>query len=360
VQAIDFENEFTLDLKLNGRSDKGTKPYYLFDCQIQYIDFLQNIGVSDHQKVQRSEKHIKEIQKSLLLFNEALTNNKVNKKMTLIDRITDDHVGFYHTYLLKDKSYSSKTYNNKIAVLRSFFKWCIEKFDLNIYNPFEKVRARAVVVKKDTITQQEFNKLLEIISPENGHTTTGITQVKARNRYKPYLKDAIELALHTGGRREEVVDLTWNMITESNNEPIFITVRNLKVERQKGEGFNENVAPKIIPVTKSLKKLLYRMGYENKKGKEEFIISPDRSKTSTYALMDNLSKGFSHFYKQLGTGRDLQLKSLRKTYLTYLSAALSGNAKSLSSHTSNEVLQKHYIDEKIVSKAVKELNIFNS
>ena len=180
--------------------------------------------------------------------------------MTVIDRITDDHVGFYHTYLLKEKKYSSKTYNNKIAVLRSFFKWCIEKFDLNIYNPFEKVRARAVVVKKDTITQQEFKKLLEIISPENGHTTSGITQVKTRNRYKPYLKDAIELALHTGGRREEVVDLTWNMITESNDEPIYITVRNLKIERQKGEGFNENVAPKIIPVTKSLKKTIIPNG----------------------------------------------------------------------------------------------------
>ena len=102
------------------------------------------------------------------------------------------------------------------------------------------------------------------------------------------------------------------------------------------------------------------MGYENKKGKDEYLISPDRSKTSTYALMDNLSKGFSHFYKQLGTGRDLQLKSLRKTYLTYLSAALSGDTKSLSSHTTDEVLQKHYVDEKIVSKAVKELNIFNS
>lgn len=64
-----------------------------------------------------------------------------------------------------------------------------------------------MAVKKDTITQQEFKKLLEIISPENGHTTTGITQVKARNRYKPYLKDAIELALHSSGRREEVVNL---------------------------------------------------------------------------------------------------------------------------------------------------------
>ncbi len=76
--------------------------------------------------------------------------------------------------------------------------------------------------------------------------------------------------------------------------------------------------------------------------------------------MENLSKGFSHFYKQLNTDKDLQLKSLRKTYLTYLSATMSGDAKKLSSHTTDEVLQKNYIDQKVVSKAIKELDIFSS
>lgn len=359
IQAIEFEKEVRLEMKL-GAHQSSIKRYYLFDAQIQYIDFLDNIGVPEHQKVKRSDKHIKEVQICLLLFNEALTKNKVNKKLTLVEKITDEHVGFFHSYLLNDKGYSSKTYNNKIAVVRGFFKWAIDKFKLNASNPFERVKSRATTAKKDTITQKEFKALLEVISPENGKVVLTGTRKTSRNRFKPYLKDGIELSLHTGGRREEVADTKWNMIVEKNGEPLYIAIRNLKIERQKGEGYNENVAPKIIPITKSLKKLLYRMGYENKKGQNEYLLSPDRTNTSTYAIIDNLSKGFTHFYKLLNTGRNLQLKSLRKTYLTYLSATLQGDTKSLSSHSTDDVLQKHYIDERIVGKAVKELEIFST
>jgi len=358
VEAIEFEQGFKAEMQIGRKVSQTSQRHYLFDVQIQYIDFLDNIDVPEHQKIQRSERHIREVQTCLLLFNEALTKNKINKKMLLVDQISDNYVGYFHSYLLNDKKYSSKTYNNKISVMKGFYKWVIEKFELQVYNPFEKVRKRAVVIKKDTITQNEYQSLLKIISPENGSVKIGLKQ--ARNRYKPYLKDGIELALHTGGRREEIVNLKWDMIHEVNNEPTYIQVRNLKVERLKGEGFNENVAPKVIPVTKSLKKLLFRMGYENKKGSSQYILQPDRRKTSTYAMMDNLSKGFSHFYKQLNTGRELQLKSLRKTYLTYLSSAMSGDTKKLSSHTTDDVLQKHYIDNKVVSKAVKELSIFNA
>ena len=139
----------------------------------------------------------------------------------------------------------------------------------------------------------------------------------------------------------------------------YILVNNLKVERQRGEGFNQNVALKIIPITKSLKKLLLRMKYEQMKGSQAYLLAPDRTKTSSDKIMELLSKGFSHFYKQLNTGRTLQFKSLRKTYLTYLNATISGDTKKLSSHTTDAVLQKHYIDDKVISKAIKELNIFN-
>lgn len=358
IQAIEFEKEVKDPKNYSNSNEVVLERNYLFDTEIRYLDFLANVGVPEHHQVQRSEKHIKEIQKSLELFNEALNLAKVNKKMLLIDKITDTHVGYFHSYLINNKSYSNKTYNNKMTALKGFYKWINVEFELNTTNPFEKVRKRSVVFKKDTITQKEFKNLLEIISPDRGIVTTGIKDKKTRNRYKPYLKDGIELALHTGGRREEVVDLKWNMIQYVDNEPTYILMKNLKVERQLGEGFNDNVAPKIIPITKSLKNLLYRLGYDNKKGRDEYILVPDRTKTSTYAIMDNLTKGFSHFYNQLNTGRTLYLKSLRKTYLTYLSSALTGDTKSLSSHASDEVLKKHYIDEKIINKAVKDVNIF--
>lgn len=360
IEAVEFENEFKSNLEPTDSSEKISKRYYLFDCQLRFIQFLENVGVPEHKKVKRSEKYIKEISKDLLLFNKSLTKNKINKKLLPIDRVNDDHVGYFHNYLLKDKSYENRTYNNKMGSLRRFFEWATKTFQLQMVNPFDDVRERSVVIKKDTITQREFKALLDIISPENGHTTTGIKNPKPRNRYMPYLKDGIELALHTGGRREEITELKWNMVHTIEGVPAYIEINNFKVERQLGQGFNDNVNPKIIPITKSLLKLLHRMGYEKKKGRDEYLLSPDRSGTSAYAIMDNLSKGFSHFYKQLNTGRELQLKSLRKTYLTYLNSALSGDTKSLTSHATDEILQKHYIDERIVNKAVKELSIFNA
>jgi|GEM_PF-7033732 len=51
----------------------------------------------------------------------------------------------------------------------------------------------------------------------------------------------------------------------------------------------------------------------------------------------------------------LQMKCLRKTYLTYLNKALKGDAAKLSSHTTNAVLSKHYIDKRIIDSAVSEM-----
>ena len=95
IEAIDFEQEFRSEIQIGRNLSQGSKRYYLFDAQIQYIDFLDNVNVPEHQKIGRSDKHIKEVQTCLLLFNEALTKNKVNKKMLLIDQITDNHVGFF-------------------------------------------------------------------------------------------------------------------------------------------------------------------------------------------------------------------------------------------------------------------------
>lgn len=359
IKAIDYENEFANKIKIVNPTEKKIMRKYLFDTQIQYFNFLENIDVPEHKKKVRSEKHLKGTLKNFTLFNEALAKNKVNKKITLIERISDEHVAFFHSYLLIDKKYENRTYNNKMNSLRSFFSWAIKTYNLNMNNPFNEVQKRAQKTNIDTISKEEFKELLEIISPENGIAQTGSKITDTRNMYKSYLKDGIELSLHTGGRREEVVNLKWDMISEIDGQPTYITVRNLKVERQKGEGFSDNVAPKIIPITKSLIKLLYRMGYEKKRGSYEYLLSPDRTGISSKTIMENLSKGFSHFYNQLETGRKLQLKSLRKTYLTYLNSALSNDTKSLSSHSTNEVLEKHYIDKRIVNKAVKELNIFD-
>ena len=46
--------------------------------------------------------------------------------------------------------------------------------------------------------------------------------------------------------------------------------------------------------------------------------------------------------------------------ITYLDMAVKGDTKVLSSHSTNDVLKKHYIDEKIASTAIKNLSIFEA
>jgi len=53
-------------------------------------------------------------------------------------------------------------------------------------------------------------------------------------------------------------------------------------------------------------------------GTEDYILDRKDSKATDKTLMDQISKGFSHFYGLLNTGKQIQFKHLRKTYLTYL------------------------------------------
>lgn len=360
-QAVAFKRDFKTEITtFNTAQNQTSISTYLFDAQITYLDFLDNIDVAEHEQKKRSEKHIKEQYTCLELFNEALTANFVNKKIIGLHKLTNKHVGHFHKYLLEEKEYSNKTYNNKMSAVKSFFTWAFRKYKINQPNPFENAKQRSTVTEKNTITEKEFKELIDHknMCHENGEVAIGKKKAIKRNLYRDYLADGLALCLHTGGRREEVVELKWNMIHEINNEMAYIEYKNLKVERILGEGHNDNVSTNIIPITKSLKELLLKLGYNTNKSTTEYIICPERAKQSTLTIMDNLSKGFTHFYNLLNTGRELQMKSLRKTYLTHLNNTLNGEAKKLSSHTTDAVLEKHYIDKKVISKTIAEMTIF--
>lgn len=64
VQAVEYENEFKHSIKYSDSIERPSKRHYLFDTQIKYMDFLENVNVPEHKKVQRSEKHIKDIIKT--------------------------------------------------------------------------------------------------------------------------------------------------------------------------------------------------------------------------------------------------------------------------------------------------------
>ncbi|WP_281989761.1 tyrosine-type recombinase/integrase [Aquimarina aggregata] len=358
IEAIEFANKFKAEIfnTDDRRAEPKSSRIYLLAAEAKFVDYLADIDVPEHKKKNRSKDNIENHIRSLKYFNKVLAKMKIDTRLLPVDRINDSHVGYFHKYLISE--FGNRSYNKHMGYLKFFFKWIIENYHPNLKNPFI-VQNKIVTNNKETITAEEFNNLLKDITPENGIFISPTAKSKfKRNFYAPFLKEGFLLALHTGGRREEVVGLKWNMIRERNNKPTYIEFSNLKVERIKKEEGQKTVAPKIVPITKGLLEILLDLGYNEKNGLDEYIICPDRTKYSKKTLMEKLSKGFSHYYKQLDTGRNLQFKCLRKTFLTYLEQVAKGDTKLLSSHASDKVLQKHYIDERIVSKAVQEVHIF--
>ena len=109
-------------------------------------------------------------------------------------------------------------------------------------------------------------------------------------------------------------------------------------------------------------KLLIEMGMNNNNNPNDFILYPERSVT-TNVIMDRLSKSFTHYKKGAGIEKDISFKNLRKTYITWVNQAMGNQTGVLTSHSTNEVLEKFYLDPKVLSaveKGALEIKIFGS
>ena len=255
--------------------------------------------------------------------------------------------GYIHTYFLEYMGYENSTYNRRMSSLRSFVNWCRKNKKAIVINPFEDVKSLEVEGDDEVIHAEEYFELLDTISLKTGYGTRGKKKPQVIRYWQPYLKPGIMLCLETGGRREEVVILKWNMIYEINEEPAFVICDNLKVDRIKK---TKKAKPKVFPVTESFRKLLYLLGYERHKNKDRYLICPNREimGISNTKIVDNFSRGFTHFYKQLNTGRNVSLKHLRNTNITYLTAQVGEDeAGKFTSHATKKVLKEHYLNEEL-------------
>ncbi len=77
--------------------------------------------------------------------------------------------------------------------------------------------------------------------------------------------------------------------------------------------------------------------------------------------MDRTSKSFTHYKQVAGIKSEISLKNLRKTYITWLRVVMDRQTGVMTSHASDEILERHYIDPTVLSaveKAVLKLKVF--
>ncbi len=337
-------------------------PTTLMEAMAFYIAYLNNDTPHQQEHKQRTVEYIKMVERYFIYFGEYLKT--INKDASLLpfEKLDRTIVGKLRSYLLVTKDYSPATYNKYIQTMRDFTNRIIDEFDILMKNPFKGFKRLQVAKTISTISKVEFDNLLELITPENGiHTYIERKSQKTRTKqlFRPWLKDALLLALLTGRRREAIVQMKFNGIIEnSNGEPMTIKVEDFKVNKSKNLTKKEDVKYIYIPVIAPLKKLLIDLGYNENKGKDMYILAPNE-KMRRDSIKDLISKAFTHYFKQLGTGKKVELYDLRKTYISHLYATYGEKARIITRHSGMDVMLNHYIDQEVVSQVASDFEFFD-
>ena len=340
------------------KEDQGpNKPILLVHALARYAGWLNNENVPAHMIKVRSQEHIKDVERALKSLAECLRDSGYNLGILTIDEINNDMVGKVFSYLERRKV-APRTFNKLMGYYTSFLKWYAEEFDYPIRNYFEKVKRKNLNPRPEAISYREFEALLARITPENGIKEYKDGIKPTRNLYRPWLANGFRLSLETGRRREEIANMRWKDIIESDGY-LYIKVQDYKINRIQNRISDEEKKYNYIPVTPQLKKLLDELGYDIYKGMDAFILEPNLKISRGRVMSDILSRGFTHYYNQLGTGRKLTLKSLRKTYITNLEIFMhGGDIKAITGHTNDQTIERSYLDKKELAKAAQGFSVF--
>lgn len=361
-EALAYEEELTnTDFTTIGNAviekqieeSKGND-YSLVDAVIKYNQFLSGESNYAHLKKNVSIGHRKELIRYCRYFSQNVNKRRDITKLRVKDVAREEVSNFY---VWAEKQYKEKTLKKCMSTLKGFFEFLIDIEEIEMRNPF-----RTYVVKNssssvvETITKQEFETVLDAIDTADSILQLGGKGEK-KDMYRAYLRQAFKLFLLTGCRREELVVLKWSDIYSFDDSVKFIYIDNIKVQRIRNRA---NVL-RPIPITAQLMDLLKEMGYNEKYMTEDYILCPDRD-MNVQSMMDFLSKSFTHYWKSTKINKDCSLKNLRKTHFTWVNKVMGNETKILSSHSSNEVLKKFYLDPKlspIIAKGAAEIKIFD-
>lgn len=362
--AIEFEQkikqqnnptipEIKPEMKIKGNE---RQPILLTDCMARFMAYLQNdpAVVPEHERGRElSLQYVKDYSRTLKEFAACLQKNNYDLKTLRIDQLDKFMTGKFHQHILETKPGKMRTYNVYFNNLRAFVNYFIsEGYELK--NVFERVKKYSFSPKIEVITQEEYQKLLEIVqNPELGKQALSTGEVKSH--FKDWLYDAIVLGGNSGRRRSEILSIRHGDVLDSEGVIKVEDIKSNKLKKISGD----NKKYLFIPLNSALRSLLEKLNHGTEQP-DRYLIGPDEA-MSRKSMENFLTKAFSIYYKKLGTGRDLTWRSLRRSYATELSKQIGiENAHKIVGHSNIKVLKEHYISSKEMAKAVagKDFDVF--
>ena len=351
-EAIDFKKEIIANNYESVVKTETGNDYSVTGAILKYYQYLDGNHEYTQMKKDVSSGHRDEQIRYCTYFSHSIKTVREPSTMKVSDVNKTDVARFY---TWAENHYQESTFNKCMSGMKAFFNFLIDVEEIQMKNPFNTYESKSVA-KSDiqSLSRDEFEAILKAVDEQSPMQQLG-GRGERKNMYKPYLIDGFKLFLLTGGRREEIVDIRWKDIYTSIKGVKFFKILNIKVYRSTGkETF------KYIPIGSDLFNLLVQMGYDDKKHTDDFILFPERNAVSK-TIMDSLSKSFTHYKKSASIDKAVSLKNLRKTYLTWVNSVMLKDTRILSNHTTDEVLERFYIDPTILSsieKGVLEIKVF--
>lgn len=344
-ESIDIIKELKSNDYRDLSTDNDSKEYTMIGAILKYNQYLSGEYELKHLIKKVSEGHRKESLRFIKLFCNVLKSHHNFEIMRVRDVSVKDVSRFYESM---ESHYAPRTFNKCMISLKCFFNFLIEIEKVDMKNSFSVYNSKSVLSTiNETITKDEFEKILECVDSSDSLLKLG-GRGEVKNMYRDYLKIGYKLFLLTGGRREEVVDLRWSDIYFSG-ETYFFMIKNKKVERNqniKGEFY------KYIPINSDLFDLLVELGYDKIENPNNYILCPDR-KESQLTIMNTLSKSFTFYKDKAGITKNISLKHLRKTYISWVNQVMGLDTRVLTSHSTDGVLKEHYLDPTILNTIQK-------
>jgi integrase len=362
IEKIQFEKELKQNNyakptpKAAARFKKQTSLLLL--CIAEYLSYLDNINVYEHQKKNLSKDYKNQISRYLMRFVDSLNAKKIPIKHLRINDVNDLHVSAFHEYLENRDNCGNRTFNRHMDTVSEFFNYYIniKGYQLRNYFSSKNVRRNPVVTQNETISQKDFKRLLSVLTEENGMQVLATGENKYH--FHEWLEAAFELALLTGRRRDELMLMKFSDVKEQDRKLIYIRMEDYKYNRRYNLVEENEKKYLYSPIIYELGLVLQRLGYNKHKNTDRYIIAGD-SERKRDTLKEDMSKAFTHYYKLLGNEKELSFKHLRKTYITLLNNFTNGGAEAITGHSGQGIIMKSYQDQKVFNDTLKDFRMIS-
>lgn len=336
-------------------SEQTGKPKTLLGLSGRYYGFLSGdesiVPSYMKEKESCSKSHLRDVNRTFSQLFVCLKKAGYPVTTMSVSDIDEKALSAFHDHIITELKLSNRSFNKALTILSSFYKHVKEFEKIEVDNIFKNIPHKPTHTNVEILPQNEYEKLLEIVQhPELGKCKMG---KETKQLWRPYLKDFISVGLETGRRLEEVTMMTWdNIIHDEAGNIKCIRVEDYKTNRIKNRQGDQKKYI-FVPITPSLHKLLMELGYDKYRGTNKHILAPEEP-MKREGLKNLITRGFTQYYKQLNTGKDITFKSLRRTYISNLAASIGvENARSITKHSSLEIMEQSYFDPTVIASMAK-------